>query len=225
MQMTSRDYAESLRQYHPRVFVDGRRIESVADEPALRPGINAVGVTYDYALRPEYQAIMTAVQADSGRTVNRLLHINASSGDLLNKLEAVRLMCQETGCAQRYLTHDALNAIHQVSARIDDAKGSTEHRARFSHYLQEVQDRDLTLGVAMTDAKGDRSKRPHEQGNADTYVHVTQRDGKGIRISGTRPSSPVRPTCTNSWSCPAATWANRTPTSRYAAPCLSMPTG
>ena len=52
MQMTSHDYAESLRLYRPRVFVDGRLIDSVADEPALRPGINAVGLTYDYALRP-----------------------------------------------------------------------------------------------------------------------------------------------------------------------------
>ena len=69
---------------------------------------------------------MTAVQHTSGKRVNRLSHINTSAGDLLNKLEAVRLVCQETGCAQRYLTHDALNAIAQVSARIDDARGSTE---------------------------------------------------------------------------------------------------
>ncbi len=57
---------------------------------------------------------------------------NESAGDLLNKLEAVRLLCQETGCAQRYLAHDALNGLAQVSARIDDAAGTTEHRARFS---------------------------------------------------------------------------------------------
>lgn len=122
MLMTAHEYEESLRNYRPRVFVDGRRVESVVDEPALRPGVNAVGLTYDYALRPEYARIMTATQGSSGKVVNRLLHINTSSGDLLNKLEAVRLVCQETGCAQRYLTHDALNAIHQVSAHIDDAK-------------------------------------------------------------------------------------------------------
>lgn len=186
MLMSSGDYEESLRQYRPKVFVDGRRVESVVDDPAFRPGVNAVGLTYDYALRPEYEPIMTAMQGSSGKVVNRLLHINTSSGDLLNKLEAVRLVCQETGCAQRYLTHDALNAIHQVSARIDDAKGTTEHRDRFTAYLHDVQDRDLTLGVAMTDAKGDRSKKPHQQGNPDAYVHITHRDGKGIRISGTK---------------------------------------
>ncbi|MEO7031127.1 MAG: 4-hydroxyphenylacetate 3-hydroxylase N-terminal domain-containing protein [Herbaspirillum sp.] len=186
MFMSSQDYRDSLRQYTPTVYVDGRRVESVADEPAFTPGINAIGLTYDYALRPEFASIMTAHQESSGKTVNRLLHINTSSADLLNKLEAVRLVCQETGCAQRYLTHDAMNAIHQVSARIDDANGTTEHSQRFIAYLHDIQERDLTLGIAMTDAKGDRSKRPHEQLNRDSYVHIVERNARGITISGTK---------------------------------------
>jgi len=189
--MSGDDFRESLRRYKPRVFLDGQAVASVADEPGFGPGINAIALTYDYALKPRYAPIMTAVQHTSGKLVNRLTHINTSSGDLLNKLEAVRLVCQETGCAQRYLTHDALNAIGQVSARIDDAKGSTEHSARFRDYLHRVQDQDLTLGIAMTDAKGDRSKRPHEQANVDSYVHIVERNVRrngrlGIVISGTK---------------------------------------
>ncbi|MDB5731800.1 MAG: 4-hydroxyphenylacetate 3-hydroxylase, partial [Variovorax sp.] len=184
--MSGAEYHESLRRYRPKVFVDGRRVASVADEPAFQPGINAIALTYDHALKPQYERLMTAVQHTSGKRVNRLSHINTSSGDLLNKLEAVRLVCQETGCAQRYLTHDALNAIAQVSARIDDARGGTEHTARFHEYLHRVQDQDLTLGVAMTDAKGDRSRRPHEQANRDSYLHIVERDAKGIVVSGTK---------------------------------------
>jgi hypothetical protein len=183
--MSAADYRESLRRYKPVVYVDGRRVESVADEPAFRPGINAIALTYDHALKTQYEPLMTAVQHTSGKRVNRLSHLNTSAGDLLNKLEAVRLVCQETGCAQRYLTHDALNAIAQVSARIDDARGG-EHTARFLEYLHRVQDQDLTLGVAMTDAKGDRSRRPHEQANVDSYVHVVERNARGIVISGTK---------------------------------------
>eukprot|EP00611_Tribonema_gayanum_P024406 TRINITY_DN5374_c0_g4_i2.p1 TRINITY_DN5374_c0_g4~~TRINITY_DN5374_c0_g4_i2.p1 ORF type:complete len:553 (+),score=170.44 TRINITY_DN5374_c0_g4_i2:639-2297(+) len=186
MLMSGQQFRESLRERKPRVFVDGRAVESVADDAALQPGINAIALTYDLALDPRHAPLMTAVQQTSGRTVNRLSHINHSSGDLLNKLEAVRLVCQETGCAQRYLTHDALNAIGQVSARIDDARGSTEHTARFLNYLHRVQDQDLTLAVAMTDAKGDRSRRPHEQANVDSYVHVVERTARGIVISGTK---------------------------------------
>ena len=184
--MSGQDFRESLRGLKPRVFVDGRLVTSVADDPALQPGINAIALTYDLALQPRYAPLMTAVQSTSGRTVNRLTHINTSGGDLLNKLEAVRLVCQETGCAQRYLTHDALNAIGQVSARIDDARGTAENTARFLNYLHRVQDQDLTLGIAMTDAKGDRSRRPHEQANVDSYVHVVERNAKGIVISGTK---------------------------------------
>jgi len=184
--MSGADYRESLRRLSPVVYVDGRRVESVADEPALQPGINALAVSYDFARDPKLAPLMLAVDAASGRSVNRMLHVNRSAGDLLNKLEAVRILCQETGCAQRYLAHDALNAIGQVCARIDDARGSTEHRARFADYLRHVHDGDLSLGIAMTDAKGDRSKRPHEQAQPDTYVHVVEQDGRGIVISGTK---------------------------------------
>ena len=184
--MSSADYRESLRRCHPRVYVDGHLIESVADAPSLRPGVNALGVSYDFALDPAMAPLMTAVQTSTGRSVSRMLHVDEAAGDLLNKLEAVRLLCQETGCAQRYLAHDALNAIGQVSARIDDARGTTEHRARFAAYLDRVQRDDLALGIAMTDAKGDRSKRPHEQANPDTYVHIVERNARGIVISGTK---------------------------------------
>src|SRR5574337_1247179 len=163
--MSGESYRESLRQYKPKVFVDGREVSSVADEPALRPGVNALAFTYDYALRPELEPIALATQHSRHRVVNRMLHVNESAGDLLNKLEAVRVLCQETGCAQRYLAHDALNGLAQAVAKIDDARGTTEHRARFEAYLAQVQDADLSLGIAMTDAKGDRSRKPHQQAN------------------------------------------------------------
>jgi 4-hydroxybutyryl-CoA dehydratase/vinylacetyl-CoA-Delta-isomerase len=184
--MTSADYRESLRKARPVVYVDGRRVESVADEPAFNPGIQALGVSYDYAHDPALSPLMLANVTASGKTVPRMLHVNESAGDLLNKLEAVRVLCQETGCAQRYLVGDALNALAQVCSRIDDARGATEHRARFDAYRDHVQANDLAIGIAMTDAKGDRSKRPHRQGNVDAYVHVVERDGKGVVISGTK---------------------------------------
>ena len=183
MLMTAADYRESLRAYHPRVFVNGRAIDSVPDEPLLAPGINAVGITYDFA--HHHPSPMTAVQHTSGKTVNRMLHINETPDDLLKKLEAVRLVCKVSGCAQRYLTHDALNGLYQSTHRTDAAHG-TDYHQRFLAYLHDVQDRDLTLGIAMTDAKGDRSKRPGQQSNRDSYVHIAQRRPDGLVIRGTK---------------------------------------
>jgi 4-hydroxybutyryl-CoA dehydratase/vinylacetyl-CoA-Delta-isomerase len=185
MQMSGAEFRESLRALRPNVFVCGRRIESVPDEPLLAPGVAAIGLTYDFALRPELAPVMLAAQHTSGKTVNRFLHINTSTGDLLNKLEAVRLVCQETGCAQRYLTQDALNAIWQATWRLDQETPG-EYHARLLDYLHRVQDGDLTCGIAMTDAKGDRSLRPHQQANPDSHVHIVGRNALGIVVSGTK---------------------------------------
>ncbi len=185
MLMSATDYRESLRGYSPRVFLNGERIASVADDPRLLPGINAVGVTYDYALRQDYQPFMVETQLTSGKDVNRMIHINRNSEDLLRKLEAVRLVCRESGCAQRYLSHDALNAIYDSTYRLDQ-EGGTEYHPRFLGYLHDIQERDLTLGVAMTDGKGDRSRRPGAQTNPDTYVHITDRRADGVVIRGTK---------------------------------------
>jgi 4-hydroxybutyryl-CoA dehydratase/vinylacetyl-CoA-Delta-isomerase len=201
MLMTSAQYRESLRRYKPRVFVDGRSIESVADEPALQPGIQALGVTYDFAQREDLAPLMLAVQPSSGKTVNRMLHVDGSSADLLNKLEAVRVLCQETGCAQRYLVHDGMAAIGQTGRT--DADCGTAYGERFLAWMHDFQARDLAVGIAMTDAKGDRSLRPHAQGNADTYVHIVERNAQGIVLSGTKAIVTGAPYVHELSSCPA----------------------
>ena len=185
MLMSSAEYRDSLRRYSPTVYVNGRLVESVADEPLLAPGVRAIGLTYDFALEERYRPLMTATQRRTGRVVNRMLHVNDATDDLLQKLEAVRLVCKYTGCAQRYLAHDALNAIFQATYGLD-ADHRTEYHGRLLQYLEHVQDGDLTLGIAMTDAKGDRSLRPHDQPNPDVYVHIVERRSDGIVIRGTK---------------------------------------
>ncbi len=178
-------YRDSLRAFSPTVYLDGERIDAVADEPRLTPSINAIGVTYDLAADPALKPLMTAVEAETGRTVNRMTHIDRSTDDLLRKLEAIRIVCREVGCAQRYLVHDALNGLYQATKRCDAEEG-TAYFERFLNFMAEVQDNDLTYAIAMTDAKGDRSKKPHQQPVADSYVHVVEERPDGIVISGTK---------------------------------------
>jgi 4-hydroxybutyryl-CoA dehydratase/vinylacetyl-CoA-Delta-isomerase len=183
MLMSSQDYRESLRRYRPSVYVNGQPVESVVDEPLLAPGVNAIGLSYDFALREPLAPVMRA--RAGGREVNRMNAIPASSQDLLNKLEAVRLLCQQTGCAQRYLGGDALAALRQATHRIDADKG-TDYSARVAAYVEKVHGEDLALAIAMTDGKGDRSLRPHEQPNRDSHVHVAERRRDGIVLSGVK---------------------------------------
>jgi len=187
MLMSGNDYRESLRRLRPRVYVNGAEVASVADEPLLAPGVNGVAVSYDFALREDLAPVMRATRPDiaGGAAVNRMLAIPASGQDLLNKLEAVRLVCQETGCAQRYLAGDSLSALRQSAARMD-AEAGTTYGQRVSAYIERVCAEDLAVGVAMTDGKGDRRLRPGQQPNPDSYVHVVERRRDGIVISGAK---------------------------------------
>jgi 4-hydroxybutyryl-CoA dehydratase/vinylacetyl-CoA-Delta-isomerase len=175
MLMSGADYRESLRRYRPKVYVSGREVPSVPDEPALAPGVNALALTYDYALREELAPLMRAGD------VNRMLAVPRSTDDLVNKLEAVRLVCQQTGCAQRYLVGDAFAAIASAT---HDMTG--DYRQRFADYLEQVHAEDLAIGIAMTDGKGDRTLRPHAQANPDAYVRIAERRKDGIVLRGAK---------------------------------------
>ncbi|MBI3096597.1 MAG: hypothetical protein HYY97_17140 [Rhodocyclales bacterium] len=47
----------------PRVYLDGGTVGSVADEPALLPGVNAVALSQNFALREDTAALMRAAAA------------------------------------------------------------------------------------------------------------------------------------------------------------------
>jgi len=179
------EYRESLRPFTPTVYLDGERIESVADEPRLRPGINAIGVTYEMAGDPELAPLMRAVEQETGTEVDRLTQIDRTPNDLLAKLEAIRIICRETGCAQRYLVHDGFNALYQATKRCDAELG-THYFERFRAFLIETQANGFNYGIAMTDAKGDRAGRPHQQRHEDAYLRVVEERPDGIVISGTK---------------------------------------
>ena len=70
--MTGADYRESLRRLAP----DGLRGRPPGGMRRRRPGLRARRqcgrATYDYALKPEYEPLMTAIQHTSGKRVNRL---------------------------------------------------------------------------------------------------------------------------------------------------------
>ena len=67
-----------------------------------------------------------------------------------------------------------MTAIYDLTYEIDDRHG-TEYHKRFVEYLKYIQENDLSISEAMTDVKGDRSKRPSEQVDPDLHVRIVGR--------------------------------------------------
>ena len=177
-------YIASLRGRKLRVFLFGEQVAEPVDHPMIRPSIHAVAETYDLALRePE---LATAISPLTGERVNRFLHIAHSAQDLVLQNKMQRKLGQLTGtCFQRCVGMDAFNALYSVTYEIDEHHGTPYHQ-RFKRFLAGVQRRNLVVGGAMTDVKGDRSKPPHRQADPDLYVHVVRRSEEGIWIRGAK---------------------------------------
>jgi 4-hydroxybutyryl-CoA dehydratase / vinylacetyl-CoA-Delta-isomerase len=184
--MTAAEYEQSLRKLNLVVYMFGRQIENVVDDPVIRPSMNAVALTYDLAHDPDHADLMTATSHITGEKINRFCHIHQGTDDLVKKTDMGRLMGAMTGsCFQRCVGMDALNALSITTFDID-AKFGTDYNRRFLKYLEYVQDHDLTCDGAMTDPKGDRSLPPHKQVDPDMYLRVVREEEAGIVVRGAK---------------------------------------
>lgn len=184
--LTANEYFESLRKLNLKVYMFGRKVENLVDHPMIRPSINSVAKSYELAEQPEYEELMTATSSLTGKKINRFTHLHQSTDDLINKVKMLRLMGQKTAsCFQRCVGFDAFNAVDSVTKEMDDSLDTDYHR-RFRDFLQYVQENDLVVDGAMTDTKGDRSKRPSQQEDPDLYLRVVDKNTEGIIVRGAK---------------------------------------
>jgi 4-hydroxybutyryl-CoA dehydratase/vinylacetyl-CoA-Delta-isomerase len=143
-------------------------------------------MTYELAFDPEYQELLVTTSSLTGKKINRFTHLHQSTDDLIKKVKMLRTIGQLTGtCFQRCVGFDAINATFIVTHKIDKECGTNYHQ-RFIDYLKHVQENDLMVAGAMTDVKGDRSKKPGQQHDPDMYVHVVEKRNDGIVIRGAK---------------------------------------
>ena len=136
------EYISSLRQMKPRIFVQGKKVESVVDHPLLRPAVNTFCLTYEMAQDPEYRELMTTTSHLTGEIINRFNHLYLRPDDLVKKLEMVRTCSQKALCILRCMGGEALNGIAVGTFAIDKKKG-TNYYERFVRFAKHFQEDDL----------------------------------------------------------------------------------
>jgi len=184
--MTGQQYRESIRRLKPEVYYLAEKIESVADHPAFLPHVNAAALTYDMALAPEFEELLTTTSHLTGEKINRFTHIHHSHDDLVKKVKMLRALGQQTGsCFQRCVGFDGLNSVYSITYDIDQ-KLNTDYHKRLVNLLKEVQSKDLMVSGAMTDVKGNRRLSPSQQKDPDLYVHMVEKKKDGIVVNGAK---------------------------------------
>ena len=184
--MSGKEYEESLKKIKMKIYLFGEEIHTPVGHPILQPSVNSVKATYDLALMPEYEDLMTATSNLTGEKVNRFTHIHQSAEDLVKKVKMQRLLGQKTAaCFQRCVGMDAFNAVYSTTYEVDQKYG-TQYHENFKKFAAYVQENDLTVDGAMTDTKGDRSLAPSKQADPDLFLHVVERRPDGIVVRGAK---------------------------------------
>ena len=184
--MTPEQFEESLKKFKPRVFMNGKRVESILQNKNTRTVVEANKASYAWALDPKYRDIMSCYSPLVDDTVNRYTYVSASVDDLIKKAEAGTFTAEMLGtCIYRCVGYDAFHALASSTWEMDKDLG-TKYYPRFLEYLKMVQSKDLSVAGALTEPRGVRSKKTLEWPDPYLSLKVVDKNKEGIVVRGAK---------------------------------------
>ncbi len=181
------DYIASLKKMRPNVYKFDELINDVTTHPATKSTVEGHGQAYKAALDPELKDIFTTTSHLTGEPISRYLSIIREPQDMFANSHLKRTMFQKTGTCTggRCVGWTSTNAMFCATWDIDKEYG-TDYHQRLLAWLADAQARDITVAGALTDPKGDRSKKPLEQADPDMYLHIVEKRDDGIVVRGAK---------------------------------------
>ena len=172
---TSEQYLESLRDDRT-VYYAGERILDVTAHPAFGLRARQIGEQYD-----NYNDLTSRLER--GEEIRAWYEPPRDQAALLRFIE----MESALHSAPHGAIMAGLAALELVARRADEELGE-RYLPRIRQYREQFIRSDRHSCLAMTDAKGDRSKPPHRQADPDLWVRVVDRSAAGIIIRGAKTS-------------------------------------
>jgi aromatic ring hydroxylase len=183
---TAEAYLEGLRDGRV-VYYRGQRVEDVTTHPVLGRGARHTAIDFRLAEDPEHRPLLLAEDPATQRTISRYFLIPRTSQDLLQRRLLIETVTREARAVVplvKEIGSDALFALMIVCPQVEE--NGARYLERVRGFYARCRDEDLTMAVAQTDVKGDRSLRPHQQPNPDTYLHLVEKRRDGIVVRGAK---------------------------------------
>ncbi|MFI4933512.1 MAG: 4-hydroxyphenylacetate 3-hydroxylase N-terminal domain-containing protein [Caulobacterales bacterium] len=168
-------YVESLRDGRV-TYWDGEQIEDITTHPRFAtPIANTAG---DYAYDDPERGPILAYDTDAGDRAHRIFQIPRSEDDLAQR---VKLM-------QNITIGTAVTGVFMALMSVKDqvAEVSPQYADNIERMYRFCRDNDLRGAEVITDPKGDRKRRAHEQDDPDLYVRIVDRSKEGITVRGAK---------------------------------------
>jgi 4-hydroxybutyryl-CoA dehydratase/vinylacetyl-CoA-Delta-isomerase len=172
---TSQQYIASLNDGRV-TYWNGESIGNVSQHPLFEEAVAIAAADYDYDAPGRRDA--TVYVAEDGSNANRIFQIPIEEEHLHKRIEffqASSIVAQVTGVYMALLS--AKDAVAAVNPRYAENIEAVYKYAR---------DNDLRAAEVITDPKGDRKRRAHEQDDPDLYLRIVSRNHEGIVVRGAK---------------------------------------
>jgi 4-hydroxybutyryl-CoA dehydratase/vinylacetyl-CoA-Delta-isomerase len=184
--MTPENFVESLKGHKPRIFMNGKKVESILENRNTRTVVESNKASYAWGLDPKYRDVMSCYSPLIDDVVNRYTHVSASVEDLVRKAEAGTFTAERLGtCIYRCVGYDSFHALASTTWEMDRDLG-TEYRPRFMEYLKMVQRQDLSVAGALTEPRGRRNQKTLDWPDPFLSLKMVDKNKEGIVVRGAK---------------------------------------
>jgi 4-hydroxybutyryl-CoA dehydratase/vinylacetyl-CoA-Delta-isomerase len=161
--LTGNDYRASLEDGRE-VYFDGERVD-VATHEIFKRAIAVAVEGYDRFYDPASGAISSYL-----KTPTSIEEMRTHSDLKVDPLSST--------------SYSSLMTLLTSADRIADIRPEGSEAIR--NYVKQIQEKDLRVVECITDAKGDRGKRPSQQEDQDAYLRVVEQRPDGVVIRGAK---------------------------------------
>jgi 4-hydroxyphenylacetate 3-monooxygenase len=185
MAKSAQDHLRSLDDGR-RVYLDGKAVNSVPEDPGFRNAARSVAALYDFQHLPENLELMT-MELPDGTRVNRAWQQPRNYAELVRRREAMTAWAElHHGFMGRSPDHLASTfAAFAMGLHVYDRSPGGRAGALKAYY-EYARANDLYISYVIIDPQGDRSKGASEGGNADLALRIVDEDREGVTIRGAK---------------------------------------
>ncbi len=169
------DYVASLNDGRV-TYWDGDSIADITKHPRFRVPIAITARDYEYD--DPVLGELRRYRAEDGSYAHRIYQIPRSEEDLAKRVELLGHTSIGTAVSGVYM---ALMSVKDQVALVNP-----QYAQNIERMYRYCRDNDLRAAEVITDPKGDRKRRAHEQDDPDLYVRIVERRSDGIVVRGAK---------------------------------------
>lgn len=191
---TGEEYINAVKSRQPEVWLGGRKIMDLANEPVFKQPIKELARLFDMQHDAKYQDKITHICEETGERVNNAFLIPRNGEDLKARRELFEVWAKATfGLMGR--TPDFLGTVVTAMASNDwfFRQYGEQWGDNIVNYYKYIRDNDLFLTHAIINPQNDRSKASNEQEDTYTHLGVVKETEEGLIVRGSKMLATLAP--------------------------------